>query len=91
MVEDLPPDFVPRPRETERLLAQLLEGEHDEPRGTTTALRGAGGFGKTALARAIRPDERIQSAFDDGMFAPTTTRDRLVFSAVIDANVCRPG
>ena len=67
MVDDLPVDFVPRPRETERLLAQLLGGENEEPIGITTALRGAGGFGKTALARALCHDERIQNAFDDGI------------------------
>ena len=67
MVEDLPPDFVPRPRETARLLAQLLEFEREEPIAITTALRGAGGFGKTALARALCHDERIQNAFDDGI------------------------
>lgn len=67
MVEDLPQDYVPRPRETERLLAQLLDREREEPIAITTGLRGAGGFGKTALARALCHDERIQNAFDDGI------------------------
>lgn len=67
MVEDLPADFVPRPRETERLLAHLLDHQREEPIAITTALRGAGGFGKTALARALCHDERIQNAFDDGI------------------------
>ncbi len=67
MVEDLPPDFVARPHQTERLLAQLLDREREEPIAITTGLRGAGGFGKTALARALCHDERIQNAFDDGI------------------------
>ncbi len=67
MVEDLPPDFVPRPREHELLLNRLLDRSREEPVAITTALRGAGGFGKTALARALCHDERIQNAFDDGV------------------------
>lgn len=67
MVEDLPEDFVPRPRETEQLLQQLLSRDREEPVAITTALRGAGGFGKTALARALCHHEAIQNAFDDGI------------------------
>jgi len=67
MVEDLPADFVARPREYERLVDQLLDREREEPIAITTALRGAGGFGKTALACALCHDERIQNAFDDGV------------------------
>jgi WD40 repeat protein len=67
MVEDMPEDFVPRPHEYEQLLQQLLDEGREEPLGITTALRGAGGFGKTALARALCHDERIQNAFDDGI------------------------
>ncbi len=33
----------------------------------TAALEGAGGFGKTALARALCHDERVQDAFYDGV------------------------
>ena len=33
----------------------------------TAALRGAGGYGKTTMARAICHNERIQEAFDDGI------------------------
>ena len=67
MVEDLPPDFVPRPREYALLADQLLDRSREEPIAITTALRGAGGFGKTALARALCHDEAIQNAFDDGV------------------------
>src|SRR5262249_37847697 len=33
----------------------------------TAALKGAGGYGKTTLAKALCHDERIQDAFDDGI------------------------
>jgi WD40 repeat protein len=67
MVEDLPADFVTRPAEYEQLLSSLLDAERQEPIAITTALRGAGGYGKTALARALCHDEAVQNAFDDGI------------------------
>jgi WD40 repeat protein len=67
MVEDLPPEFVPRPAEFERLVSCLLDREREEPVAITTALRAAGGYGKTVLARAVCHDEAIQNAFDDGI------------------------
>ena len=39
--------------------------------GITTALRGAGGFGKTALAQAICFDERIRQHYPDGILWTT--------------------
>jgi len=41
MVEDLPEDFVERPREYEQLLQLLLDRERAEPIAITAALRGA--------------------------------------------------
>ena len=67
MTEDLPEDFVPRPREFEPLIAYLLEG-NSQPVAITAALKGAGGYGKTILARAICHDRRIRKAFRDGIF-----------------------
>ena len=67
MVDDLPADFVARPQEYEHLTKHLLDREREEPIAITAALRGAGGFGKTALARALCHDEAIQNAFDDGI------------------------
>ncbi len=67
MVEDLPADYVPRPREFEALIEQLLDQRREEPVAITAALRGAGGYGKTTIARALCHDERIQQAFDDGI------------------------
>lgn len=67
MVEDLPDDYVQRAGEFDRLVGLLLEGESGEPVAITAALRGAGGYGKTTLARAVCHDERVQDAFDDGV------------------------
>jgi WD40 repeat protein len=67
MVEDLPPDYVPRPQEFEALTEKLLDQRREEPVAITAALRGAGGYGKTTMAKAICYDERIQRAFDDGI------------------------
>jgi WD40 repeat protein len=66
MAGSLPADFVPRPEEYEQLIARLLA----EPRGAvamTAALRGAGGYGKTTLAKKVCHDERIHAAFADGV------------------------
>jgi NB-ARC domain/WD domain, G-beta repeat len=67
MVEELPADYVPRPREFEALIEKLLDQRREEPVAITAALRGAGGYGKTTMAKALCHDERIQQAFDDGI------------------------
>ena len=67
MVEDLPADFVPRPQEFDELIGKLLDKQREEPIAITAALRGAGGYGKTTMAKALCHDERIQQAFDDGI------------------------
>jgi TIR domain/NB-ARC domain/APAF-1 helical domain/WD domain, G-beta repeat len=67
MVDDLPENFVARPTELDALIDQLLDQSREEPVAITAALRGAGGYGKTTLARAICNDERIQNAYHDGV------------------------
>jgi WD40 repeat protein len=67
MVEDLPQVFVRRPRELEQLVTSLLDQSGEEPLPITAALKGAGGYGKTTLARAICHEEAIQKAFADGI------------------------
>lgn len=67
MVEDMPSDFVPRPEEFEALKGKLLGQDGTDPVAITAALKGAGGYGKTTLAKALCHDEDIQTAFDDGI------------------------
>jgi WD40 repeat protein len=67
MVEDLPEDFVARPNEFNELIGRLLNEKQDSAIAITAALRGAGGYGKTTLAKALCHNERIQEAFYDGI------------------------
>ena len=67
MAEALPEDFVPRPRQFDALIEQLLGERQTNPVGITTALRGAGGYGKTTLACAICHDQRVRNYFNDGI------------------------
>jgi WD40 repeat protein len=67
MAPDLPSGFVPREREFGELLRLLLDRDRMQPVAITTALQGAGGYGKTTLAIALCHDERIVEAFDDGV------------------------
>lgn len=61
--------FVPR-REF-KVLLDLLLGVAGSTVGITTALRGAGGFGKTALARALCDAPQVRSAYPSGILWTT--------------------
>ena len=67
MAPDLPDTFVLRPNEFGRLKNLLLSADRKQPVPITTALSGAGGFGKTTLASALCHDEEIIQNFDDGI------------------------
>ena len=57
-------------REELQQMVDLLLSAADVPGSTvaiTTALRGAGGFGKTTLAQALCHDPRVQEAYPDGV------------------------
>src|SRR5215203_2397512 len=71
MAPDLRPDFVSRPAEFEALLTALLDHDRSNPVVITTALQGAGGFGKTTLATALCHDDNVITAFDDGILWAT--------------------
>jgi hypothetical protein len=60
------PGFVLRPDEYTKLKRAVLS-EGRDPIAITAALRGAGGFGKTELARYLCCDEEIEEAFDGGV------------------------
>lgn len=62
-----PKDFVARPAEFDALKTQLLSTDARGMVAITAALRGAGGYGKTTLARALAYDEDIRRAYSDGV------------------------
>ena len=69
------PDWViDRPVEAGRVAAALLAGG-GRPVGITTGLEGAGGFGKTTLARMVCADRRVLHRYRGGVFLVTIGRD----------------
>lgn len=66
MAPDLTANFVQRPDEFGQLKSLLLEPLKRDPVAITTAVTGAGGFGKTTMACALCHDDDIILAFDDG-------------------------
>jgi WD40 repeat protein len=66
-VRDLPRGYIPRPKAFEEIKHLLLDHQDNQTTAITTALRGAGGFGKTTLALALCHDTEIQAAFPDGI------------------------
>jgi hypothetical protein len=67
MPGDLPADFVPRPTEYAALKAAVLAEAPDKTVALTTALRGAGGYGKTTLASCLCRDPDVRFEFSDGI------------------------
>jgi WD40 repeat protein len=67
MAPEPPVDFVARPTEFKALKAQLLDPATSDAVAITAALRGAGGYGKTTLAKALAHDIDIQNAYFDGI------------------------
>ena len=71
MAPPLPVGFVRRPREFETLRSLVLDMRTGDTIAITTALSGAGGFGKTTLAAALCHDDDVIAAFDDGVLWAT--------------------
>jgi hypothetical protein len=71
MAPPLPAGFVGRPREFEALRSLVLDARTGDTTAITTALAGAGGFGKTTLAAALCHDDGVVAAFDDGVLWAT--------------------
>jgi hypothetical protein len=98
MSGELPDDFVLRPEEYGRLKEAVLSAGSDATIGITTALQGAGGYGKTALANALcrDPDDRFE--FTDGILRVEIGKERNHVTGLIvdlieklDPNARRPG
>jgi WD40 repeat protein len=73
-----PPDEWVHRREYDEVLEALCPKDGlqvSRSVGITTALRGAGGFGKTALAQKLCFDERVREAYPDGILWVTMGED----------------
>jgi NB-ARC domain/TIR domain len=66
MAPEPPRDFVKRPLEFDALKQKLLDLKGDAV-AISAALKGAGGYGKTTLAKALAHDEDIRDAYFDGI------------------------
>ena len=60
---EMPEWVVDRPAEIGRIVSALIGGS-DRTVGITTGLHGAGGFGKTTLARMVCADRRVRHVPD---------------------------
>jgi hypothetical protein len=76
MPGDLPADFVARPAEYEALKAAVLAEAPEKTVALTTALRGAGGYGKTILANYLCRDPDVRFEFSDGIVRVEVGKER---------------
>ncbi len=67
MAPDLETGFIKRKEEYKQLVEGLLNNRSDIIVAITTALRGAGGYGKTTLAKAVCHNPKIKDRFPDGI------------------------
>ena len=98
MSGDLPDDFVLRPVEYNALKDAVMSASSDGPVGVTTALRGAGGYGKTTLASALCCDPEVRFEFSDGILRVEIGKERndvtgLILDLIeeLDPGARRPG
>jgi WD40 repeat protein len=76
MSGDVPDDFVPRPAEYEKLKEAVLSAGSSATVAVTTALLGAGGYGKTTLANQLCRDPDIRFEFTDGILRVEIGKER---------------
>lgn len=62
-----PPWYISRPMEEEQVIRSLLSQSSPSPTAIGTTLRGAGGFGKSMLARAVASTEQVRLRFPAGI------------------------
>lgn len=70
-VEALPDDYVHRPEEFNRLKRSIMRKDGQSLTAITSALKGAGGYGKTTVAKALCHDPEILASFPDGIIWTT--------------------
>ncbi|MET0395446.1 MAG: NB-ARC domain-containing protein [Longimicrobiaceae bacterium] len=78
-IPELPPHYLPRREDLDRLKVALLQGT-DSAVGITGApsrlgLHGQGGIGKSVLAAALARDDDVRRAFPDGVLWVTLGQD----------------
>ncbi len=76
MAGDLAEDFVARPAEYARLKEAVLSAGSETAVALTTALRGAGGYGKTTLANYLCCDPDVRFEFADGILRVEIGKER---------------
>ena len=91
MAPDLPREFVQRPTEYQALKRLLLQPEGGQPVAITTALTGAGGYGKTTLAAAVCHDAEIVEHFYDGILWVTLGQKPDVTGSLLTAYAALTG
>ncbi|WP_232050769.1 NB-ARC domain-containing protein [Actinoplanes sp. OR16] len=69
------PWMVDRPRELTAIVRALRRRRGSRTVGITTAVHGAGGFGKTTIARLVRADRRVLRHFGRRVYWVTLGRD----------------
>jgi hypothetical protein len=67
--------IVARPAEVDRIVRAVVGRRGAGTVGITTAVHGAGGFGKTTVARLVRSDRRVLRRSGGGVFWVTVGRD----------------
>jgi WD40 repeat protein len=67
--------IVERPAEVQQIVRAVLGRGRFGTVGVTTAVRGAGGFGKTTVARLVRADRRVLRRFGRRVYWVTLGRD----------------
>src|SRR5207244_10825702 len=67
MAPEKPTELVERPQEFAAVKQGLLDRRRETPTAITTALEGAGGYGKTTLALMLCHDPDVWSVFPDGI------------------------
>src|SRR5262249_21659058 len=64
---EFPARFVPRQQEMDQVISILTRDDESDRTATVAALIGAGGFGKTSLAKAVCYEDDILARYTDGV------------------------